>query len=463
MRSPLFWKLFVVQVVAALLLVGGALLTMRAHTVQSFSEYVELQLRAQMRDLADRIADGVANGDTLIMAARDVFRESRRAARQRDADGQPPPRAAPPPVGPQGRAPLSVVDIEGRRIVGQERSSRSPGEPLREPIELEGQTIGYVMHPPLPQTPAGVDDARFTQQQTRGAMLVALAAVPLAALFAGLIAAMILRPIRTLSDGVSALTQRRFTTRLPVDSGDELGRLAQGFNQLAEALERFDARQRQWLADIAHELRTPLAVLRGELEAVLDGVRPADAANVRSLHQESLRLTALVEDLHLLSSAESGGLALHRERSDLAMLLRDAGQRFERRYADAGFALELAVADADRLIANVDVQRIEQVLANLLENALQYAQPGRVVLSAGRRASLIELSVCDSGPGVPDALLPKLFDRLFRADAARVRGGSGLGLAICRSIIEAHGGHIEADRSVMGGLCVRLQLPAEAP
>ncbi|TJY64956.1 HAMP domain-containing protein [Sinimarinibacterium sp. CAU 1509] len=459
MRSPLFWKLFVVQVCAALLLVSGALAIQRAHTAHSFSEYVELQQRAQMRELAERIAEGVASGDTLIAAAREVFREGRRAARQqRDANG-PPPRAAAPPVGPQGRAPLRVVDGEGRAIIGQERPYPSPGEPLREPIELDDRTIGYVVHPPLPQSPAGVDDARFSQRQTRAAVLVALAAVPLAALFAGLITVMILRPIHTLSDGVSALAQRRFTTRLPVNSGDELGRLAQGFNHLAEALERFDARQRQWLADIAHELRTPLAVLRGELEAVIDGVRPADNANVRSLHQESLRLTALVEDLHLLSSAESGGLALHREPNDIAALVRDTGQRFAGRYADAGYVLEIAVEDDDALTAAIDLQRIEQVLANLLENALRHAQPGPVALRACRRGSGIEISVCDAGPGVPEALLPKLFDRLFRADVARARGGSGLGLAICRSIVEAHGGSIEASRSELGGLCVRIILP----
>jgi two-component system sensor histidine kinase BaeS len=458
MHSPLFWKLFALQVLAALLLVGGALATMRVHTAHSFSEYVELQQRAQMRELAERIGDAVAAGTPLVTAAREAFREHRRTARQSDAD-EPPPRNVPPAAGPPGRAPLSVVDPDGRRIVGQMRVYRSPGEPLREPIEVDGRTVGYVMHPPLPQSPAGGDDARFSQQQTRAAVLVALAALPLAALFAGLITAMILRPIRTLSDGVSALTQRRFTTRLPVQSGDELGHLAQGFNHLAEALERFDARQRQWLADIAHELRTPLAVLRGELEAVIDGVRPADSASVRSLHQESLRLSALVEDLHLLSSAESGGLALHRERSDLAVLVRDTGQRFARRYADAGYTLETVVEGAGDLIANVDVQRVEQVLANLLENALRHAQPGRVVINAGRRGAMVEISVCDTGPGVPDALLPKLFDRLYRADAARVRGGSGLGLAICRSIVEAHDGSIETRRSPLGGLCVRLQLP----
>ncbi len=464
MRSPLFWKLFVVQVFAALLLVGGALAIQRAHTAHSFTEYIELQQRAQMRELAERIADGVASGDSLTAVARDVLRESRRAARlQRDANGSPLPRPAQRPMGPQGRAPLSVVDVEGRRIVGQERSVLLTGESLREPIELDGRTIAYLVHPPLPQSPAGVDDARFSQQQTRAAVLVALAAVPLAALFAGLITVMILRPIRALSDGVSALTQRRFTARLPVDRGDELGRLAQGFNQLAEALERFDARQRQWLADIAHELRTPLAVLRGELEAVIDGVRPADGANVRSLHQESLRLSALVDDLHLLSSAESGGLVLHRQSNDIATAVRDAGQRFARRYDDAGYALEVAVEGENALVADIDLQRIEQVLANLLENALHHAQPGLVVLRASRCGSAIEISVCDAGPGVPEEMLPKLFDRLFRADAARARGGNGLGLAICRSIVEAHGGSIEASRSALGGLCVRMSLPVAPP
>ncbi|MFP5304697.1 MAG: ATP-binding protein, partial [Gammaproteobacteria bacterium] len=198
-----------------------------------------------------------------------------------------------------------------------------------------------------------------------------------------------------------------------------------------------------------------------ELEAMLDGVRSADPARLGSLQQEVLRLTHLIEDLHLLSLAESGGLRLLRAPADLVAIARAAAARFEDRLHAAGFSVELALPSAP-LPVEVDVQRIEQVLGNLFENVLRHASPpGPLRIEAGAQADEAWVAVSDACPGVPAQTLAHLFDRLYRVESARSRGdgGAGLGLAICRSIVEAHGGRISAEPSARGGLRVRIALP----
>ncbi|MEQ1439821.1 ATP-binding protein [Fontimonas sp. SYSU GA230001] len=465
MHMSLFWKLFAVQVLAAVTLLAGALLVVRQQTASSFSVYVEARERQRMEDVAERIAEQYAKTPDLRRAAESA-RELRRRPRpwppdeRRDgarADGNLVPRV--PPL----RAPLTVFDANGARVAGPPLPPLHR-EPLRVPIESGGAVVGHVVRPPVPNWIAP-DEAGFAQRQSRSLLRIGLLGLPVAALFAALSSALILRPIRQLSDGAAALSRREFATRIDTRRRDELGRLAADFNRLAEALQRYDDRQRQWLADIAHELRTPIAVLRGELEALVDGVRAPEPQRLRSLQQEVLRLAALVDDLHLLSVAESGALRLQREPVDPATLLREAQARFDARLRAAGFAVELDAGAGLPAIA-VDAQRIAQVLGNLLENVLRHAQPpGPLRLSVAVAADGVRYSICDAGPGVPADALPRLFDRLYRAESARSRadGGAGLGLAICRSIVEAHGGSIHAEVAPGGGLCIRFDLPQVSP
>lgn len=445
MRSPLFWKLFALQLLAAAALLGGTLLVMSQYTTKSFSHYLQAREHDHLRQVASEIAEAYQRSGDLRAAVRETDPRTK---------PRPPPGARPRRPPP----PLTIVDRDGQMIRGEPNALVS--DALVEPILVDGVLVGRVQRPPLPLAEGDVDSA-FAQRQARGLYVVGGGALLLAALLAALLSTLILRPMRRLSGGVAALRQRQFGTRLVVSGGDELGRLADDFNRLAEALERYDLRQRQWLADIAHELRTPLAVLRGEIEALIDGVRHWDAANTRSLHQEVLRLQGLVDDLHLLALAESSGLDLQRENCELGALIADLVQRWQGRSAQLGFALQWQPA-AKAVQVDIDAQRIEQVLVNLIENALRHAQapgPIRVRLSvSGERACV---SVRDSGPGVPAAALSRLFDRLYRVDAARSRdrGGSGLGLAICRSIVEAHGGQIAAHHADGGGLEIRFELP----
>ncbi|MES0872960.1 ATP-binding protein [Sinimarinibacterium thermocellulolyticum] len=452
----LFWKLFGVQVLSAATLVAGVLLLMRHQTATSFAAYVEARERQRLEEVAERIAEQYVQTGDLAVAAR-ALREFRR-------------RGALPPFTPAGerwreprphrlRAPLTLLDARQQYLAG---APLPDGEGLRVPIVDGEVTLGYVARPPLPDWIAP-DEAGFWKRQRQALLRAAAIGLPLAALFAALIAAMVQRPLRRLSAATAALARREFGLRLNADRRDEFGRLAADFNTLAAALERFDRNQRQWLADIAHELRTPLAVLRGELEALLDGVRPIQPAQLRSMQQEVQRLGSLIDDLHLLSVVESGGLRLQRERCDINALVQAAAARFDAALREAGFALELRLAEAE-LPVHVDAQRIEQVLGNLINNALRHAHaPGPLRITTAGAGERIHISVCDAGPGVPVEALPRLFERLYRVEAARSRteggAGTGLGLAICRSIVEAHGGRIAAQANVDGGLCIQIDLP----
>src|SRR5690349_20316370 len=447
----LFWKLFLLQLLAASAVLAGVLMLSRSLTVQGFSSFLEARERERVEQLAEQISRAMEEGEELG-GAWDQIAQHRRVERFR-----PPEREDVETMTDFGgsrfvvrrhvsRPPLQLQDADGRYLRGQREL---PEDSLREPIEVFDHTVGYIAWPRAPRHPEQIE---FAHQQLVHMWRIAPVALLIAAAFAALITALIVRPIRALSGGAAALARREFATRLPEGRRDEIGQLAADFNRLAGALEGYDGRQRQWLADISHELRTPVSVLRGELEAVLDGLRPADANAIRSLRQEVGRLEALIGDLQLVSLAESGGLRLNLSQGDLGTLAQQSAERFRERLKARGF--ELRVDAAAGLSANIDAQRIEQVLANLLENAMRHATPGPVTVTARADGVQAVLSVADAGPGVRADALPRLFDRLYRVEAARTRtaGGAGLGLSICKSIVEAHGGTIAARASPAGGL-----------
>ncbi len=251
---------------------------------------------------------------------------------------------------------------------------------------------------------------------------------------------------------------------MQAQADDEVGQLARDFNQLAFALERNERMRREFMASISHELRTPLAVLRGELEALEDGVRALDAMSLRSLQQEVGLLNKLVADLYELSLADVGALTYRKSPVDLIELLQLSLAGAAGRCRERGLSLEMTVPERTRPVL-ADAGRLQQLFGNLLENSLRYTDSGgRLRIEVVQDGAGIGVDWMDSGPGVPDAELSRLFERFYRAEASRRRasGGSGLGLAICRSIAEAHGGTLEARRSPLGGLWLHLQLPTES-
>ena len=239
----------------------------------------------------------------------------------------------------------------------------------------------------------------------------------------------------------------------------ELRSLVGAFNAMAAHLEADERQRRSLLADVSHELRTPLTVLRGELEAMIDGVHPIDEAHLTEAVDQIGMLTKLVEDLRTLALAEGGTLPLHKEPTDLAVLAGEAAASFEVLAAAGGVRLEVAMA-GDLPLVDVDPLRIQQVVGNLVANAIRYSPSGGTVSIAGKTGPrTVTVSVTDGGPGIAPDLLPHLFERFAKADDSR---GSGLGLAIARQLVEAHGGSIGAGTPAGGGTTITFELPTQS-
>ena len=234
--------------------------------------------------------------------------------------------------------------------------------------------------------------------------------------------------------------------------------MGRAFNEMAERLGTNEARRRQLLADVAHELRTPLSVIQANLEALIDGLYPVDEAHLRRILEETGVMTRLLDDLQTLSTAEAGALTLHREPAGPSDLLRAAAQAFDAQANERGVRIAIDVDDGLPTL-EVDRLRIGEVLSNLLSNAIRHTPAGGEVTLAVRRVDRgMEFGVSDTGSGIEADRLPHIFDRFSRAPGS---SGSGLGLAIAKSLVEAHGGTIEA-ASVPGVTRVTFVIPFES-
>ncbi len=328
------------------------------------------------------------------------------------------------------------------------------------PIVRDGAVVGYLGAVPRRERIESLERVIAEQQRWQFAA-IALGMLAASLLLGAGLAHWLTRRVRTLARGAGALIAGDYDVRLPAAGGDELAQLARDFNSLAATLAATRRARSQWIADIAHELRTPLAVLRGEIEALEDGVRPLGAAGLGSLAQEVAHLGRLVDDLHTLSLADVGALSYRKAPLDVAELADEAIAAQRRSLDQKGLAVELALERGATVLA--DETRLAQVLGNLLQNTLRYTDaPGKLAVAVRRDGERVVLDWQDSSPGVPEEDLPRLTDRLFRVDASRSRtgGGSGLGLAIVKAIVEAHGGTLVARASRLGGLALELAFPA---
>lgn len=247
-----------------------------------------------------------------------------------------------------------------------------------------------------------------------------------------------------------------YSVRLP-ERGPREGRsVARAFNAMTARLEATDARRRSFLADVTHELRTPLSVIRGQAEAVADGVYPADAAHIAPILEATRTLERLVDDLRTLALSETGSLALAREPIDLAVLVNSALDAVAASTESAGITLTEQVA-TDLPPIQVDPSRISAVLRNLLMNAIRHTPAGgTVAVMANRQGDQVTVEVRDTGRGIPPDLLPRIFDRFVKGPGST---GSGLGLAIARDLVQAHGGTIDATSQEGAGTTIRFTLP----
>jgi two-component system, OmpR family, sensor histidine kinase BaeS len=387
----------------------------------------------------------------------------------RPLEGRPRPPFGPPPQHSRSLADdpldiggrLTLVDQNGIAVVGNPEISANA---RAFDVVLEGQLIGRLHLAPLPQWRGRLDEA-FARSQWRRGLIGAAAIMVCALLLAWLLARWLQGPIRALAAGAQALAAGDYRTRVGSAGKDELGELVQDFNRLAQALERNQSARRQWSADIAHELRTPLAILHGEIQALQDGVRSFGPATLESLQAETTRLTALVEDLYQLALSDIGGLEYRFVELDLADLVAEALRSQQGMLVDAGIVADLSRVPPMPAPISGDPRRLAQLFGNLLANTARYTDaPGTLQIELIRDGADWRLRLDDSPPGVTEAQLPLLFDRLYRTDGSRNRasGGAGLGLAIARNIVEAHRGTITAANSPLGGLRIEIRLPVSA-
>ncbi|WP_225803031.1 cell wall metabolism sensor histidine kinase WalK [Streptomyces sp. NK15101] len=315
---------------------------------------------------------------------------------------------------------------------------------------------------PLTVRLGAVDDAGQTLAVGPTALVAAgVAAAALAC--ALLLSRAVLRPVRALTAASRGLGEGDLGRRVPASGKDEIGELGRSFNRMADSLQDSEERQRRLVGDIAHELRTPLANLRGYLEALQDGVLEADAELLDSLHEEVLLQQRIVDDLQDLALAEAGALTYHRRSLDARELVEACRTAHSARAAAAGVALEVMGAGPGTVRLHGDPDRLRQALGNLVDNAVRHTAPGGGVrLELEERDEMVRIAVRDTGSGIPAADLPRLFDRFWRADASRGRatGGSGLGLSIARQIVADHHGAVEVTSEVGVGSVFTVVLPA---
>ena len=265
-------------------------------------------------------------------------------------------------------------------------------------------------------------------------------------------------PLGELVDAAGRVEAGDYTVRVPDDrrGPSELRHLGRAFNTMTARLESDDDRRRRLLADVGHELRTPLAVIQGHLEAMLDGVYPADEAHLRPILDETRVMARLIEDLRTVSLAEAGSLPLHREPTDVAIVVAEVARSFQPGGEAAGVQV-IAETPDDLPLVDLDPVRIREVVANLVDNAIRYAGvDGTVRITAFEDHDAIVVVVADTGPGIAPELLPNVFDRFAKSADSR---GSGLGLAIAKAIVEAHGGRISAESPTSGGTRIRFEIP----
>ena len=331
------------------------------------------------------------------------------------------------------------------------------------PILLNDQQIGTVLVTNLQQTT--VQNERFLQQVNRSILLAVLIASGAALLLGGLLTWTMIRPLRQLTSAAEAISEGNLNQRVNVRTGDEIGDLAAAFNQMSGRLAHAEHLRRQMTADIAHELRTPLSVIQGNVEALQDGVFPLTADSLEPIRAKTELLTRLVEDLRQLTLAETGQLSLDKTPTDLAALTERTLADFQAAAESKKITLHTKQAPGLPLTA-VDPQRIEQVLVNLLSNALRHTPAGgSIVVEIGVNDGHVRLTVSDTGSGISAEEAANVFERFYRVDKGRTRegngGGSGLGLAVARSIIKAHAGQIGVDSTPGQGAAFWFTLPVE--
>ena len=367
---------------------------------------------------------------------------------------------------------IQLRDLEGRLVADSHERfgvARSLPERHRQilPVLSRGNEIGSLLIVPsdIPEVAPNPAVSRLAASVNQSLLWAGLAAGAGGILLISIVSRRILAPIGVLTTAAQRLGRGDLSQRVPTSTRDEFGQLGRTFNSMAEGLESAEQQRRRLVADVAHELRTPLSNIRGYLEAVQDGLLQADKATIDIIYQQVLHLTRLVEDLRLLALAEAGALSMDLSPDSLEDVLRKAVEAIRPRAEAGGLTLSIQFSSELPLVP-LDRTRIAQLMGNLLENAISHTpQGGSVTVSAERIGDVARVTVADTGEGISADDLPQVFERFYRVDPSRARttGGAGLGLTIVKQLVEAHGGVIRAESTQGKGSRFIFDLPLASP
>ena len=446
-------KLTLALALAASIAVGTVAVLSNRSAARHFEDYVSYEMRPRILALVPLLAEHYATTGTWKGAERIL-------------------ETARPGHGMMGRGAggmgMQTILTDARGQVIHDTTGRYQGRRLNatalergQPIRVGEAVVGYLLAADGPREQA-------FGEQINASILWAGMAGGLAAILLGIaLTRAMVRPLRDLRDAARRIGAGDLSYRLSISSRDEIGEVARQFNEMAAALEESEQWRRRMMADIAHELRTPLAVMRGQVEALMDGVFELTSENLSPIYDQTLLLSRLLDDLRDLALADAGQLHLERTEVHLERLIARVVEAFRSIAQEKGLEISVEISpDLPTIIA--DAQRLEQVLGNLLSNALRYTpspndggKPGRILVRAWAEPQQVAFAVIDNGPGIPQEELSRVFERFYRTDKARSRalGGSGLGLAIVKQLVEAHGGSVEVESALGKGSTFTVRLP----
>ena len=324
-------------------------------------------------------------------------------------------------------------------------------------IKVEGVSIakiGIIIQKDL-MTQA---DQNFAKKQTQNSLVSLVAALLISVVIGFIGARLFSKPIEKLSKSTKTLAQGHYNIDPPEKGNDEIAQLGRDLYLLSQTLSSNLNAKNQWIADISHELRTPVAVIKAQIEAMLDGIRKPTDANLMVFAHQIEDLSKLINDLHELSMSDLGAMNYQFEQMDLSQAVINVINEHPHH------EIEIENTIQDDILIYADQRRIEQLFRNLLQNTIKYSDlPAKVLLESKQHNKLISLNWHDSGPGVTDEQLKRLFERLYRAESSRNKktGGSGLGLSICKNIVSAHQGDISVSHSPLGGVNITIEFPME--
>ena len=356
-----------------------------------------------------------------------------------------------------------LVDANGIFVFGDQDDLDESELERQIPIQVDGILVGTLL---VEEEGSSTfeslsPESEFLEEFSASTGIILAIAIIFSIMLASLLARSLTRPIIELTEASQKIASGDFDQQVPVRSKDELGKLAASFNQMSKFVSDSTCMRTQLTADIAHELRTPLSILSGYSEGLMDGTLKESKENYEIIHNEVLLLNRLVEDLRTLSLSDSGELKLNKEKNSVAKLLKKLVPSHARSAEKKSLRINLKI---EKHLPSIyfDNQRISQVLNNLLANAIRYSENGEIIISAFHSKEMLEIEVKDNGQGILEKDLKHIFDRFFRSDQSRKRaeeGSTGLGLAIAKAIVEAHEGKIAAQSELGIGTSIAILLP----